>query len=71
MAGTNPAPHEPLLAAVADWTAARNGGSTLTSHRMIEVLGDLGFQDLRRIPTVPGGPVLVAGRRLDRAAFAS
>lgn len=59
MAGTNPAPHEPLLAAVADWTAARNGGSALTSHRMSQALGGLGVQDLRQIPTVPGGPVLV------------
>ncbi|MET7571414.1 methyltransferase domain-containing protein [Streptomyces sp. NPDC005492] len=71
VAGTNPAPHEPLLAAVADWTAARNGGSTLTSPRMSQALGDLGFQDLRQIPTVPGGPVLVAGRRPVRAASAS
>ncbi|MDI5964554.1 SAM-dependent methyltransferase [Streptantibioticus silvisoli] len=71
VAGTNAAPREPLLAAVAEWTAARNGGSALTSHRMSRALGDLGFQDLRRIPTVPGGPVLVAGRRPDRAASAS
>ncbi|MET7684214.1 methyltransferase domain-containing protein [Streptomyces sp. NPDC005423] len=71
VAGTNPAPHEPLLAAVADWTAARSGGSALTAPRMIEALGDLGFQDLREIPTVPGGPILVAGRRPDRAASAS
>lgn len=63
VAGTNPAPQEPLLAAVASWTATRNGGSTLTAERMIALLGDLGFQDLRRIPTVPGGPVFVAGRR--------
>ncbi|MGP2438099.1 SAM-dependent methyltransferase [Streptomyces sp. JW3] len=68
VAGTNPAPREPLLAAVADWNAARNGGSALTSHRMTELLDDLGFQDLRQIPTVPGGPVLVAGRCPDRTA---
>jgi SAM-dependent methyltransferase len=68
VAGTNPAPSEPLLAAVANWTAARNGGSALTSHRMVEALGDLGFQDLRQLPTVPGGPVLVAGRAPDRPA---
>ncbi|MFJ8827493.1 class I SAM-dependent methyltransferase [Streptomyces sp. NPDC102467] len=71
VAGTNPAPHEPLLAAVANWNAVRNGGSALTSHRMAEALGDLGFEDLRQIPTVPGGPVLVAGRRPDRAASTS
>jgi hypothetical protein len=71
VAGTNPAPHEPLLAAVAGWTAAHNGGSALTSRRMSQALGDLGFQDLRQIPTVRGGPVLVAGRRPDRAASAS
>lgn len=71
VAGTNPAPHEPLLAAVAEWTAARNGGSALTSHRMSQALGDLGFRDLREIPTVPGGPVLVAGRRPERATSAS
>jgi SAM-dependent methyltransferase len=71
VAGTNPAPGDPLLAAVADWHAARNGGSALTSHRMTEALADLGFQDLRQIPTVPGGPVLVAGRCPDRAAAAS
>ncbi|GHF54877.1 SAM-dependent methyltransferase [Amycolatopsis bartoniae] len=68
VAGTNPAPREPLLAAVANWTAARNGGSALTAERMTETLGDLGFQDLRRIPTVPGGPVFVAGRRPSRPA---
>ncbi|MFJ5293023.1 methyltransferase domain-containing protein [Streptomyces sp. NPDC088348] len=67
VAGTNPAQPEPLLAAVADWTAARNGGSALTSHRMNQALSDLGFQDLRQIPTAPGGPVLVAGRRPDHA----
>ncbi|MEU6278272.1 methyltransferase domain-containing protein [Streptomyces populi] len=70
VAGTNPAPREPLLAAVADWTAARDGGSALTSHRMSQALGDLGFQDLRQIPTVPGGPVLVAGRCPDRSKSA-
>lgn len=69
--GTNPASPEPLLAAVGDWTAARNGGSALTSHQMSQALSDLGFQDLRQIPTVPGGPVLVAGRRPDHAASAS
>ncbi|MFH8983581.1 SAM-dependent methyltransferase [Streptomyces varsoviensis] len=71
VAGTNPAPREPLLAAVADWTAARNGGSALTAHRMRRALDDLGFQDLREIPTVPGGPVLVAGRCPDRAGSGS
>ncbi|MFD4874498.1 hypothetical protein ACFWOB_14150 [Streptomyces sp. NPDC058420] len=68
VAGTNPAPPEPLLAAVADWTAARNGGSALTSHRMNQALSDLGFQELRQIPTAPGGPVLVAGHRPDHPA---
>ncbi|MFI0242490.1 SAM-dependent methyltransferase [Streptomyces sp. NPDC016845] len=71
VAGTNPVPHEPLLAAVANWTATRNGGSGLTSHRMAEALSGLGFQDVRQIPTVPGGPVLVAGRRPQAAASAS
>ncbi|WP_329459910.1 hypothetical protein [Streptomyces sp. NBC_01497] len=47
-----------------------NGGSALTSDRMAEALGALGFEDLRHIPTVPGGPVLVAGRRPDRATSA-
>ncbi|WP_224294775.1 SAM-dependent methyltransferase [Streptomyces olivaceus] len=67
VAGTNPAPHGPLLSAVADWTAARNGGSALTSPpRMSHALSDLGFQDLRQIPTASGGPMLVAARRPDR-----
>jgi SAM-dependent methyltransferase len=71
VAGTNPPPAQPLLAAVGQWTAARNGGSALTADRMAEALGALGFQDLRQIPTVPGGPVLVAARRPDPAAPAS
>jgi precorrin-6B methylase 2 len=70
VAGTNPVPAEPLLAAVAQWTATRNGGSAVTADRMAEELGDLGFRDLRQIPTVPGGPVLVAGRRPDRIGTA-
>jgi hypothetical protein len=71
VAGTNPAPHDPLLAAVADWTAARNGGSALTAPRMSRALSDLGFRDLRHIPTAPGGPVLVAARRPDRTTSPS
>ncbi|WP_433893708.1 SAM-dependent methyltransferase [Streptomyces sp. CA-111067] len=70
VAGTNPAPSEPLLAAVAQWTATRNGGSAVTADRMAEELGDLGFRDLRRIPTVPGGPVLVAGLGPERVEAA-
>ncbi|WP_282082621.1 methyltransferase domain-containing protein [Streptomyces tendae] len=69
--GTNPAPPEPLLAAVADWTAARGGGSAATSHRMSQALSDLGFRGMRQFPTVPGGPVLVAARRPDHAASAA
>lgn len=33
---------------------------------MSHALSDLGFQDLRQIPTASGGPMLVAARRPDR-----
>ncbi|WP_051840457.1 SAM-dependent methyltransferase [Streptomyces sp. NRRL F-5126] len=71
VAGTNPEPREPLLAAVARWTATRNGGSAVTADRMAEELERIGFRDLRRILTVPGGPLLVVGRRADRVEVAS
>ncbi|MFI5614753.1 class I SAM-dependent methyltransferase [Amycolatopsis sp. NPDC051903] len=63
VAGTNPAPQEPLRAAVGRWTALRNGGNTYDSARMATALGTAGLGDVQQFPTVPGGPVLVAGRR--------
>ncbi|QRP47238.1 trans-aconitate 2-methyltransferase [Amycolatopsis sp. FDAARGOS 1241] len=63
VAGTNPAPPDPLRAAVGRWTAVRNGGNTYDSARMVAALETAGLGEVQQFPTVPGGPVLVAGRR--------
>lgn len=61
--GTNPPAHDPLKRAVGRWTAALNGGSAYDCDEAAEVLTASGMHDVRRFPTVPGGPVLVAGRK--------
>ncbi len=61
--GTNPASPDPLRQAVGRWTAVRNGGNAYDTDRMAEALTSSGLQEVRRFPTVPGGPVLVAARR--------
>jgi SAM-dependent methyltransferase len=61
--GTNPAPADPLLSAVARWRATRNGGSAYDTGRAEAALTAGGLDDLRTFPTVPGGPILVAARR--------
>ncbi|RLP98418.1 cyclopropane-fatty-acyl-phospholipid synthase family protein [Micromonospora sp. CV4] len=61
--GTNPPAGDPLRAAVDRWNAVRNGGNTYDTDRMAQVLAAAGLDDVRRFPTVPGGPVLVAARR--------
>ncbi|GAA0372770.1 hypothetical protein GCM10009530_23760 [Microbispora corallina] len=61
--GTNPPAADPLRAAVGRWTAVRNGGNACDTDRMAEDLTAAGLDDVRRFPTVPGGPVLVAARR--------
>ncbi|MDX3072748.1 class I SAM-dependent methyltransferase [Streptomyces sp. MI02-7b] len=63
VAGAGSPSPDGLRRAVGRWNAARNGGSAYDADRMAEVLAARGLQDVRRFPTVPGGPVLVAGRR--------
>ncbi|WP_234586173.1 cyclopropane-fatty-acyl-phospholipid synthase family protein [Micromonospora sp. MH99] len=60
VAGTNPPAADPLRAAVGRWNAVRNGGNDFDADRMAQVLAGAGLVDVRRFPTVPGGPVLVA-----------
>lgn len=62
--GTNPAAPDPLRQAVADWHAIRNGGNADDADRMTKTLTGYGLRDERQFPTVPGGPVLVAARRI-------
>ncbi|WP_327036036.1 class I SAM-dependent methyltransferase [Micromonospora ureilytica] len=63
VAGTNPPAGDPLRAAVDRWNAVRNGGNAFDADRMAEVLAGAGLGAVRRFPTVPGGPVLVAAHR--------
>ncbi|WP_433358384.1 SAM-dependent methyltransferase [Micromonospora saelicesensis] len=63
VAGTNPPAGDPLRAAVDRWNAVRNGGNAFDADRMAEVLAGAGLGEVRRFPTVPGGPVLVAAHR--------
>ncbi|MEU3183525.1 class I SAM-dependent methyltransferase [Streptomyces sp. NPDC006923] len=63
VAGTNPAPAQPLRQAVGRWNAVRSGGNSFDTDHMAATLTDAGMEDVRRFPTVPGGPVLVAARR--------
>ncbi|PWR07769.1 SAM-dependent methyltransferase [Micromonospora acroterricola] len=63
--GTNPPAGDPLRAAVAAWNAVRNGGNAYDTDRMADVLTAAGLDDVRRFPTVPGGPVLLAARHPD------
>ncbi|MEV4122740.1 class I SAM-dependent methyltransferase [Micromonospora sp. NPDC049645] len=65
VAGTNPPAGDALRAAVGRWNAVRNGGNAFDADRMAQVLAATGLADVRRYPTVPGGPVLVAARRPD------
>lgn len=62
--GTNPAATDALRQAVADWNAVRNGGNAYDANRMTKTLTAYGLRDERQFPTVPGGPVLVAARRI-------
>jgi SAM-dependent methyltransferase len=64
--GTNPTPPGELATAVARWNAIRNGGNSLDSNRMASTLRELGLSDVDQRPTVPGGPILVVGRRPQR-----
>lgn len=63
VAGTNPAAADPVLGAVGRWTAVLNGGNSYDADRMAATLAAAGLHGVRRFPTVPGGPVLVAAQR--------
>lgn len=67
VAGTNPAPPGELAAAVARWNAARNGGNSANSASVASTLREFGLEEVGQHPTVPGGPILVAGRRSPKA----
>jgi hypothetical protein len=64
--GTNPVSGDPLLAAVNRWNAARGQGSAFDAAPAAPELAAAGLADVRTYPTFPGGPVLVAARRLLR-----
>jgi SAM-dependent methyltransferase len=66
VAGTNPAPEDALLRAVGRWTAALHDGNAYDTDRMAAALTASGLQEMRRFPTVTGGPVLLAARRPQR-----
>jgi SAM-dependent methyltransferase len=46
-----------------DWLASLTGGNAETAPELEDRLRDAGFDALQQFPTVPGGPILVAGRR--------
>lgn len=61
--GTNPTPDGELAGAVARWNAVRNGGNSFDADLMAAALGERGLVEIGQRPTVPGGPILVVGRR--------
>lgn len=61
--GTNPPAADPVRRAVGRWNAVRNGGNSFDTDAVEASLSTCGLRDLRRFPTVPGGPILVAGQR--------
>lgn len=63
VAGTDPAAPDDLGRAVARWNAVLRGGNAYDADLMAGTLTASGLRDVRRFPTVPGGPVLVAARR--------
>lgn len=66
VAGTNPASGDALIGAVGRWTAALNGGNAHDTGQMAASLAALGLREVRTLPTVTGGPVLLAARRPER-----
>jgi SAM-dependent methyltransferase len=63
VAGTNPVADDALRRSVGRWTAVRGGGNSFDAAHMSEELDAFGLGETRTLPTVPGGPVLVAARR--------
>ncbi len=61
--GTNPPCQDAMLLAVGRWTAALHGGNSYDTDHMAAALVASGLNEVRRFPTVSGGPVLVAARR--------
>ena len=62
----NPVPGDALPAAVGRWTAALHHGSAIDTDRVAEAVAESGLEETRRVPTVTGGPVLLAARRPTR-----
>lgn len=67
VAGTNPHPAGALAAAVGRWNAVRNGGNSLDADWIAATLRGLGLHEVDQLPTAPGGPVLIVGRRSEPA----
>lgn len=63
VAGTNPPSDDALLRAVGRWTAVLHNGNAYDTDHMAASLTASGLQEMRRFPTVAGGPVLLAARR--------
>lgn len=57
----NPVVHDPLEVAVGRWMAVLSGGSDFDADDAAEALEAAGLHGVRRFPTVPHGPILVAG----------
>jgi SAM-dependent methyltransferase len=64
VAGTNSPATGPLQQAVGQWSAALSGGNNFDPAMVAGLMTARGLREIRRFPTVPGGPVLVAGRRV-------
>jgi SAM-dependent methyltransferase len=63
VAGTNYPGSGPLQQAVGQWNAALNGGNNYDAAMVAGLMTSRGLREIRRFPTVPRGPVLVAGQR--------
>ena len=63
VAGTNPPASGPLQQAIGQWNAVRNGGNSSDTDAVARLMTSRGLHDIRRFPTVPGGPVLIAGQK--------
>lgn len=63
VAGTNPPATEPLQQAIGQWNAVRNGGNSYDTDTAAGLMASHRLREIRRFPTVPGGPILLAGQR--------
>ncbi len=67
VAGTNSPATGPLQQAIGQWNAAINGGNNFDAAMVAGLMTSRGLREIRRFPTVPGGPILVAGQRAQQS----